>query len=274
MIGFLIINYNDVPTTKKLIQNIKDYDCIDKIVVVDNHSTDNSYEELKKIKNKKLVVLHRIDGSEYGAGINFGLNYLKKEGIYYTFVSNSDVVISSEEVLKKMIKRKKDAFMIGPVIKEHNGYNKGWKVPTNFQLVLSSIPYFYQKFISFYHYKEDFYKGDFLPVEAISFCFFFVSILDLEKVGFLDEFVHLYFEENIMSVKLNKKGIYLCLDAEVFHNHSVTIDKNLNRKKKYLALSKSRRYFAKNYNHAGIFTRFFLWFFEKLSCLFLSIFYS
>ena len=42
---FVIINYNDYETTKKLLDNIKDYKVIDKIYVVDNHSTDNSYKE-------------------------------------------------------------------------------------------------------------------------------------------------------------------------------------------------------------------------------------
>jgi len=40
--GFIIINYNDFDSTKKLIDNIKNYSVIDKIIVVDNNSTDDS----------------------------------------------------------------------------------------------------------------------------------------------------------------------------------------------------------------------------------------
>ena len=47
MIGFLIINYNDAKTTIHLLENIKHYSCIDQIVVVDNHSTDDSFDVLK-----------------------------------------------------------------------------------------------------------------------------------------------------------------------------------------------------------------------------------
>ena len=36
--GYLIVNYNDYESTKKLIDNIKDYKSIDKILVVDNKS--------------------------------------------------------------------------------------------------------------------------------------------------------------------------------------------------------------------------------------------
>ena len=54
---FIIINYNDYKTTKRLLDNIKDYKVIDKIYVVDNHSTDDSYENLKKLKIKRYEVI-------------------------------------------------------------------------------------------------------------------------------------------------------------------------------------------------------------------------
>ena len=47
---FVIVNYNDYKTTKRLIDNIKDYKVIDDIYVVDNHSSDDSYDKLKKLK--------------------------------------------------------------------------------------------------------------------------------------------------------------------------------------------------------------------------------
>lgn len=271
MIGFLIINYNDAETTKKLLENIKNYKCIDHILVVDNNSTDDSYEQLVSYRSKKITILKRTSGREFGAGINYGLRYLEERGITHTFVSNSDVVIDSEEDLKRIILHKNEGSILAPVIREHKGLNRGWKVPSNLQLVLSSIPFFYRFFTSMNQYQEDYYQSSFLPVEVVSFCFFFVGIEAIKQVGYLDENLFLYFEENTMACKLEKKNIYLCNDASVFHNHSVTINKNLNRKRKYKTLSTSRRYFAKNYNHAGIFTLAFLWLMEKITLFGLTI---
>lgn len=271
MIGFLIINYNDAETTKKLLENIKGYTCIDHILVVDNNSTDDSYEQLEAYQSKKITILKRTDGREFGAGINYGLRYLEEHGITHTFVSNSDVVIDSEEDLKRIILHKNEGSILAPVIREHKGLNRGWKVPSNLQLALSSIPFFYRFFTSMNQYKDDYYQESFLPVEVVSFCFFFVSIEAIKQVGYLDENLFLYFEENTMACKLEKKNIYLCTDTSVFHNHSVTINKNLNRKRKYKTLSTSRRYFAKNYNHAGIFTLAFLWLMEKFTIFGLTI---
>ena len=45
----VILNYNDSENVIKLFNKIKDYKCLDEIIVVDNHSTDNSYERLKEI---------------------------------------------------------------------------------------------------------------------------------------------------------------------------------------------------------------------------------
>ena len=57
MNGFLIINYNDAESVLKLLENIKEYRCLDLVVIVDNASTDTSYENLKKLENQKVVVL-------------------------------------------------------------------------------------------------------------------------------------------------------------------------------------------------------------------------
>lgn len=271
MIGFLIINYNDAPTTITLLKNVKDYSCLDYIVVIDNNSTDDSYSKLLPYANEKVHILRRDDGRAFGAGINFGLKYLESFGVDYSFISNSDVVIYSESDLKKLISYRNGIHLLGPVIKEHTGLNRGWKIPSNGLLFLQSLPFVYRFFQNNNRYSESFYSQKLLEVEAVSFCFFFASLKSIREVGYFDEKVFLYFEENIMSSKFQKKGIYLCTNVEVFHNHSVTINKNLNRVAKYQTLSNSRRYFSKVYNHAGPITLFGFWFVEKMTIFFLHI---
>ena len=53
-LGMVIINYNDYETTEILLNNIKEYDSLDSIVIVDNHSTDDSYKLLKNPYYKPL----------------------------------------------------------------------------------------------------------------------------------------------------------------------------------------------------------------------------
>ena len=72
-IGFIIINFNDHKTTKKLINNIKNYKIIDEIVVVDNKSTDKSVLELQKIDNITLIANEENYG--FAKAINIGCKY-------------------------------------------------------------------------------------------------------------------------------------------------------------------------------------------------------
>ena len=46
----VILNYNDAETTEKLVKQIADYNVLHQIIVVDNASTDDSLERLKKLE--------------------------------------------------------------------------------------------------------------------------------------------------------------------------------------------------------------------------------
>lgn len=277
-VGFLIINYNDYETTNKLINNIKNYNIIDKIVIVDNNSSDNSYSQLKKIENEKISVIKNSANKGYGSGINFGSKYLidlYKE--CYIIVSNSDVIINSNEDLEKLIKTFDiNTAVVGPIIKENNGLNRGWKVPTALCDSLLNIVYIH-KYLrpKLIYYKSDYYNNEVIKVEAVSGCFFILDSNYLKEIDFFDENVFLYYEENILARKLQKinKLIKINTKVSVIHNHSVTIDKNINKIRKYKELKKSQFYFHKNYNKANIFDIMLLYITQKFSLLLLYITY-
>jgi hypothetical protein len=274
-IGMLIINYNDYETTEKLLNNIKEYSIIDKIVVVDNHSSDDSLNKLQKFNNKKIDIISTPENKGYGYGINYGSKYLEqilKE--CYIIVSNPDVVIYNEEDIKKLINTFDDTTgIVAPVILEHDGYNRGWKIPTPFQDSLLNIPYIHRYLRpKMLFYKESELK-DIKEVEAVSGCFFLINSKFLKEVNYFDESIFLYYEENVISKKLQKinKKVLLNTNVEVFHNHSVTIDKNITSIKKYKELKKSQYYFHKYYNNANIIERLLLIITNKITLCLLYI---
>ena len=73
-IGMVILNYNDYETTSNYIDMIKNYKSINYIVVVDNNSTDGSYEKLSKINSNKIKVIKTDKNKGYAYGNNFGIN--------------------------------------------------------------------------------------------------------------------------------------------------------------------------------------------------------
>lgn len=275
-IAFLIINYNDYETTKKILSNIKNYKIIDKIVVVDNNSTDDSFDKLSNIKYKNLDVIKNFENKGYSSGINFGSKYIIDNlGDCYIIVSNPDVVIYCEDDLKKLVSSfDKETAVVAPIIKEHEGFNRGWKIPTPIQDSLLNIIYIH-RFLrpKLLFYDEQFYNNDLIEVEAVSGCFFLVDSRFLKEVNYFDENLFLYYEENVIAKKLQKiyKKIKINTNVEVFHNHSVTIDKNINSIKKYKELKKSQMYFQKEYNHANLLEQILLWLTNKITLTILYI---
>ena len=261
-IGMVIVNYNDYKTTINLINNIIDYKLITEVVVVDNASTDNSVKELKKIKYDKLTILTCEDNKGYSAGLNRGAKYLidKYHNLNIIF-SNADIIIPSEAVIKDLNTIiSNQNVVVAPVIKENNNLNRGWINPSPLREVLFNIPFFHKYFHKKLEYKEEHYKKPFSKVDVVSGCFFMVNSNHLEKINYFDENVFLYYEENILSVKTRKlnKNIIVDNNVSVIHNHSVSVDKSINRLKKYQLQKRSQYYFEKNYNNANIIERFLL----------------
>lgn len=254
-IGIVIVNYNDFETTKRLIENIKDYKCLKQIVVVDNNSTDNSFEQLKEFESNRITII-KNSSRHFSSGLNVGAKCLiKKVGDCNIIFSNSDVIIKGEEDLERLSSDiKGDTVVVGPTIWEHGELNRGWRLPTTNWEILFNLP-----FISRYFkkvrllYKENHYEKDTSIVDVVSGCFFMVNSKFLEEVDFFDETTFLYYEEQIFASKVKQAKKLECVDNKVriIHDHSVSVDKSIKKIGKHRITKTSQRYFCKEYLHAN-----------------------
>ena len=254
--GIVIVNYNDYKTTKRLIDNIRDYKVFDKIVIVDNKSSDNSLKELKKLENKRIVVIDSGKNKGYSYALNVGCKYLiDKYKECKIIVSNSDIIIQSDNDIKDLFELVKGKnVIVGPTIIEGNNLNRGWIVPKPMDDVAMNILGLYKKYQKRHlMYQDSYYNKDISKVGTVSGCFFAISSKHLEEMGYFDTNVFLYYEENIMGVKTKDlgKNIIVANNIDVIHDHAVSIDKSLKRIKKYDILKNSQYYFEKTYNHAS-----------------------
>ena len=71
-IGCVILNYNDSTTTINLLDKIKSFHLLNRIIVVDNCSKDNSYQALKEFEDSKIKVIQSTRNGGYGYGNKFG----------------------------------------------------------------------------------------------------------------------------------------------------------------------------------------------------------
>lgn len=255
-LAFVIINYNDYKTTKRLLYNIKDYKIIDKIYVVDNHSTDDSYENLKKLKIKRYEVIETPSNKGFAYALNIGAKKAIDDlGNVDIIFSNSDIIINSNEDLEDLKKTldKRTVGLVGPVVVQNGKLNRGWHLPSPKIEILSNLPGIGKRFNKKIYYDDSYYKGDSSEVEVISFCFFLIKSEVLKEINYFDDNTFLYYEENITASKL-KRTQYKTLinnNVTIIHDHSVSVDKNISYINKYKILKQSQMYFETNYNNAN-----------------------
>ena len=261
--GLIIIHYNDYSSLKHLIDNVKDYNVLDKIIIVDNNSRIDEKEKIRLLVNDKIELIENEFNKGFSYAINIGAKRCKELGINNLIVSNCDVIIKSEEDLKKLFKylNNDDIGVVGPVIEEFNTLNRGWKNPSPILDILMNIVLIHRKIRKKYiFYNDNYYNDKISYVEVVSGCLFLITVDTLEKINYLDENVFLYYEENILAKKIKNIGkkIIIVNDVHIIHNHSVSIDKNINKIKKLKLQKKSQYYYQTTYNKANLFERLLL----------------
>ena len=276
--GMVIVNYNDADTTIRLLNNIRNYNCLDTIVVVDNKSTDDSLTKLHSLKLKKVIVIETKENKGYSYALNIGAKHLIDLYNECNIVfSNSDIIIDSEQDLITLLNDLSSLnVIVAPNVLEDNTISRGWHIPGPWQDVILNMPGIRKNYFNKHlKYADSYYKNHLSKVETVSGCFFLMTSKHLQDINYFDEGVFLYYEENIMGAKtkLLKKNIVIDNDVDVVHDHSVSIDKSLKRIKKFNILKKSQLYFERKYNHANIFELLFLIVTAFVARLILSIKY-
>lgn len=256
-IGIVILNYKTWEKTVSCVDSIfQTYPDRKQIVIVDNVSPNDSFEQLSAIyaseeyKCVTVLVTDRNGGFSYGN--NYGFDYVCNH-----FSAISKVVITNNDILFKegAIAKLINAFsysdkvvMTAPSVYNTSGEktNVPWrKKPT----VLQELELKDRKACAYKWHELTTY----MPVYMVCGCCFAVDRDLFSSVGRFDDKVFLYNEENIFSLKFNNSGLQIiyCPDADIVHDHgSTTGNRSVFVDKEFV---KSTLYFMKTY--------------ERLSCL-------
>lgn len=120
-IGIVVLNYINYSETIACVDSLlKQVGVLLQIVIVDNGSKNESIDVLRE-KFSDAVCVHIISNSQnlgYAKGNNIGISWLRKRGLDFIVVCNSDIVLSSEKILLQMIKGlSTDVGLIIPIVK-------------------------------------------------------------------------------------------------------------------------------------------------------------
>ncbi len=252
----VILNYNDKKVTEKLVRTVLDYLCIERVVVVDNASADDSFAYLKNAFNRtEIDVIRTRKNGGYAKGNNFGIKYAiehyKPDCI---FVANPDVYVS-EETCKNLIEAMEcylDYGILAPVVNQ--GYNV-WKLP-GFLGMVESL------FLVWFNLDKRSIKKKLLAsrksVEAVGVVegsFFCIRTKDYVNCGGFDERTFLYAEEIIISKRMaaigKRVGVMTKESYEHLHSTSIKKEYNSSKRKAFPNFYKSFKVYNKNYLKTG-----------------------
>lgn len=252
----VVLNYNDASTTVNMIRSICGYEVLDGIVIVDNASTDDSWERLKGLENKKIHVIRSKKNGGYGYGNNYGIRYAyKRMGADYVLVSNPDVEVSPGciESMKKTLGEEQDCAVVSAVVRGPGGERQFscWKVGGFFGDLLDTGLFTRRLFRRWLQDRRWETTGEArLAVDAVPGSLFMANAELLMKCGLYDEHVFLYYEEKILAQRLKAHGyktILLTKESYV-HRHSVSINKSVGSiLEKQKLQHKSKLYYYKKY---------------------------
>lgn len=276
-VGVVVLNYNDANTTIKLIDTIKKYNAISKIVAVDNCSPDGSFEMIKANfeESKKIDVIRCTCNGGYGYGNNEGIRWIRKKyGIGQIIICNPDVTFEEETIIamSSFLSDFEDAAVVAPIMRNPKGEKQtitAWSIPTYLQYSMFASTILRQFCKSFFVDHSVLNKTEPVEVGCVAGS---MLMIDCDRLGdstIYDENIFLYCEETVLGIRVRNCGYktYLLPNYSFTHYHSVSIQKSI---PKLITQQKimwtSRIYVLDTYMKGNIFKQLFSRF-----CKFVSI---
>jgi len=259
-IWIVILNYNDFESTFNLFNKIKSFNYIDKIIIVDNASTDTSFKSLSNIIHQKLFLIQSNTNGGYGYGNNLGLRKAIDSNVDYVLIANPDVSFEEKTLFEMIsfISVNQKCVAVSPKINSNHFAYKS--APALLDIFHSSL--LFNKIIKPRYYRKSFFdNANFKRVFALPGSLVLFDLKKFEQCGLYDENIFLYHEEHCLGEIFQKYDYesYVLLDVSYEHKKSSSVKKNIKSsiRLKNIILN-SHRYYLKNYKKNSLLPVFIL----------------
>ena len=226
-IAAIVLNYNNYEETMQCVDNLIDKKLDIAIVVVDNCSTNDSVEQLRKKYSsiKNIILLEAAENKGYAAGNNIGFKYVFEEldSIGFVTIMNPDTTFNDPQLLDKLatkLENHPEAAVIAPIMVQHGVWDirkTYWDIPTTWDICRRQFIFCNKRNQSNIVLNSD----NTAFVGTVSGSFLMLKKEALLDIDYLDESTFLYGEENMLALDLKQKGYKELLDVSsvFFHNH-------------------------------------------------------
>ncbi len=269
-IAFVILNFNTFQETIECIESIKEnIDTEDyAIVIVDNHSTDESLKYLHGIvdDDKKLFLLPLEKNYGFARGNNVGIKYANDHfKPDYVVVLNSDTKVIQKNLMKRIDEEyQKSTFaVLGPMIITSNGLcNNSPDTPYTLERIEDEIKtLLIERFFTFVYLHRMMYgirfviktikdkllrlsyetKDDLLCLEhhndvVVQGAFLIFAQKTFEFIDGFSENTFLYYEEALLYESIKEHSLEMVYTPEiiVFHKEKTSAKRAHDNERKYL----------------------------------------
>lgn len=255
--GIVILTYNDWKFAIQLIEQIRNYNVIKKIVIVDNCSTNEAYSILKEYTSIKIDVIQTKYNGGYSYGNNIGAKHLMScADIDIIFFSNPDIIVE-EKCINEIVRQFENSqySVLSAVMLNENGLvdKEVYWPRISYREAIFSCFALYRRLKGGKEFKIN-YNVDVMDVDVLTGAFFAIRKEDFCQIGMFDEHVFLFSEENILAEKLKKvkkkEGLLTYVNYQ--HLESKIINNNLKSINKIKIFYRSRIYYFRCYRNIGI----------------------
>lgn len=233
----VILNYNDAETTIALVRRIHGYGCLKHILVVDNCSTDDSWDKLNTLAYLNKVICLRTDrNGGYGYGNNYGVRYagevLQEAAV---LIVNPDVEFSEDclSACLKALHSREDMAIVSPLQLDSSGKiirQFAWNIGSGLRHLLSCEAFLRHMVFPLPCADVDL-KQELAFVDCVPGSFLLVDTGKFLLSGGYHRDMFLYWEETLLGYRVKQMGwkTALLLQQKYTHNHSVSIQKSIPR---------------------------------------------
>jgi len=220
-ISIIVLTWNNYQDTKECLTSLKnlDYDNYS-VVLIDNGSTDDSFERLKnEFQHSKFIFIKNKKNLGYAGGNNIGIKYsLEELNPDFIWILNNDIIVASDslKILVEALNENSDVGVAGPTI-----YWSGTKEIMEQYYCLSL-------FLGRFLVKTDFDKHEIIKIKNekgkyIGGAAIFFRKEALEAIGLIPEEYFMYNEDAAWQENLRKTNWQLIYvgPAKVWHKKSI-----------------------------------------------------
>ncbi|NLY92374.1 MAG: glycosyltransferase family 2 protein [Firmicutes bacterium] len=208
-LSIIIVNYNTRPFLEKCLAALTANTVIPhEIIIVDNHSHDDSRPWLETLRHPRLRVILNRENRGYAAACNQGLALAAGR---FLVTMNPDVIVPPrwDTRLAYHLERHPAALMIGPKSLGIGG--KQWAGPLNFSRRLAAAD---RKFAALYARQS-------IPAKFLIGCLVFFDRRLPKIIGPFDENLPLGADDFDLALRIREKGYQLRIAQDVLIKHTV-----------------------------------------------------